>query len=345
MNKKLVYICNSLDRLKLLDKLNFKDRFNGELYIVSDDRYMTSYIDIKNFIDNEATNINLKESKQVLLKRDIFPVVLKDLDKKYQTIFTKLLFACTTLAHLYFTRSEEDLTFVVEDDCVLFKNPESIMTGLRCSRSFKYPPNVQQPIQNFFYLFGPGIFEKMGVKSGPTFMDEYKEKYGKILSQATTCWTYQPDFLQWFSKWLDLPQTIKNINYNINHNCKLWHRGFAGMSEEFMAAYLIYKDTDYFNDNEITTQARENKITNAKDIADGKVIGYHYTIINDEYVNELLPILVSKGYIEYLKCHKEYKYNKHSKFVYLDDQYKQGWTENIHLKIKQEEKETVKKLF
>lgn len=344
MNKKLVYICNSLDRLKLLDKLNFKDKFNGELYIVSDDRYMTSYIDIKNYIDNQAININLKESKQVLLKRDILPFVLKDLDKKYQMILSKLLFACTTLTHLYFTRKEDDLTFVVEDDCVLFKNPEPIMTGLRCSRSFKYPPNIQESIQNFFYLYGPEVFEKMGIKSGSTFMVEYKEKYGKILSQATTCWTYQPDFLYWICKWLDLPQTIRNINYNIAHNCKLWHKGFAGMSEEFMASYLIYRDTGYFDENEITTQGRDNKITNAKNIAEGKVTGYHYTIINDEYVNSLLPILVEKGLDEYNKCHKEYNYEKHSKFAYLDDSFKQGWAENNHLKVKKEESAT-KKLF
>ena len=105
MNKKLVIICNSLDRLKLYDKLSFNDNFNGEVYIVTDDRYRDTYKELQRFLEEEAQNTNLRKAKLKLFIRDMYPYIKEKVNPgQYEDALRNMLFTITATSPIYFCK-------------------------------------------------------------------------------------------------------------------------------------------------------------------------------------------------------------------------------------------------
>ena len=67
--KKLVFCSNSIPRMNFMDKYMFKDLFNGEVIIVTDDRVRNQKSDYLKAQQN-WTNENLKNAKILALKED-----------------------------------------------------------------------------------------------------------------------------------------------------------------------------------------------------------------------------------------------------------------------------------
>jgi len=61
MNKKIVIVCNSIDRLKLMDRYMFRDEFMGGIIILTDDRVYSQKNTLEKIILS-MSNINLKNA-------------------------------------------------------------------------------------------------------------------------------------------------------------------------------------------------------------------------------------------------------------------------------------------
>lgn len=337
-NKKLVIICNSLSRLKLYDKLSFRDEFNGEVFIVTDDRYTETYKELENFLVKEAVNINLRKAKLVLFMRDMYEYIRDKVEPgQYEDALRNMLFTITATSHIYFCRNVEDIAFIIEDDVVLFKNPINMMDGLTaCSvHNLPFSAELNEKLKIMFKLQGDDIIEKINMdENDPDFAVNLDKKYGKLIGQATTIWTYLPDFPKYMRDFLNLDFTVKNINYNRNHNCKLYHRGFTFMLERMVGCFLIAHGAKFFTEEQLTMQDRSKFIYNAKKIAEGKVGAYHYTIISDNYVNKWLPYLLENGYDKYKEATKGLEEtSREAKYAYMDTKLMTGW--NIKGKLKE----------
>lgn len=337
--KKLVIICNSLERLKLYDKLSFKDEFNGEVYIVTDDRYKETYKEIEKFIQEEANNINIKKAKVVLFIRDMYEYIKEQVQPgQYEDALRNMLFTITATSHIYFCRDEEDIALIIEDDVVLFKNPIDGMNGLKACSVYNLPfsAEMNEKLKEFLVMAGgPQVFNKIGMdENDPNFAVNLDKKFGKLIGQATTTWTYLPDFPRYLREYLHMPATVKNIEYNRKHNCKLYHRGFTFLLERLVGCFLIASNTGYYTEEELTMQDRTMGIYNAKNIAEGKIGAYHYTIIADNYVYQWLPYLLENGYDKYKEASKGLEEtSREAKYAYMDTSLMQGW--NVKGKLKE----------
>ena len=67
--KKLVFCSNSIPRMNFMDKYMFKDSFDGEIIIVTDDRVRNQKSDYLKAQQN-WTNENLKNARILALKED-----------------------------------------------------------------------------------------------------------------------------------------------------------------------------------------------------------------------------------------------------------------------------------
>ena len=338
MNKKLVICSISMDRLRLLDKLYFKDEFNGEVYIITDDRIQDNSKPIIDFLQNEATNINLKKAKLVYYARDMFPYIAEKVQPgEYEDTLKYMLFSITCCSSIYFCRTEEDLAFIVDDDCVLFKNPEYLMDGkLRVESVRTFPPGTgrDETVISYYKLLPPDVFDIIGIdENDPNFMEKLDKKFGKVVSQPTTVWTYLPDFPKFLHDYLYLPSTIKHTIQNRKKGCKLYQFGFTFLVERLVGAIQLYHKCEFYNDKDMCTQDRSPFIRKAKDISEGNVTGYHYIVISDKYVHKWLPFLMERGYEEYKKATKGLEETaKNHKYEYLDPNLMQGWAVTGNLK-------------
>ena len=337
MNKKLVIICNSLDRLKLYDKLSFNDNFNGEVYIVTDDRYRDTYKELQRFLEEEAQNTNLRKAKLKLFIRDMYPYIKEKVNPgQYEDALRNMLFTITATSPIYFCQSPEDISFIIEDDVVLFKNPEYLMTDLTACSVHNLPksPEMSEKLKEFFRFQGPDIFERIGMdENDPDFATNLDKKFGKLIGQATTIWTYLPDYPEYLRNYLYMPATIANIEYNRKHGCKLYHRGFTFLVERMVGCFLIGHNARFYTEDQLTMQDRTYGIYNAKNIAEGNVGAYHYTIISDSYVFKWLPYLIENGFEKYKEATKGLEEtSREAKYRYLDTKLMKGWNTKGKLK-------------
>lgn len=331
MNKKLVICCISMDRLRLLDKLYFKDEFNGEVYIITDDRVNDNSLPIIEFLKNEATNINLKKAKLIYYAKDMFPYIAEQVQPgEYEDALKYMVFSMTCCSSIYFCQSPNDLAFIVDDDVVLFKNPEYLMDGkfrVEAVRTFPPASGRNETITSYYKILPEDVFDIIGIdENDEDFMGKLDAKYGKVISQPTTIWPYLPDLPKFLHDFLYLPSTVKHTLQNRKKNCKLYQVGFTFLVERLMGAIQLYHKCTFYTESDMITQDRSAFIRKAREISEGKVTAYHYTVISDKYVQKWLPYLMENGYDAYKQATKGLEETaKNHKYEYLDPNLMQGW--------------------
>ena len=325
-NRNLVICSISLGRMKLIDKLYFKEEFPGNIYIIMDDRNPIRndiIAELENFIKNEATNPNLKKAIILHYKRDMLSYIQEKIAVRsdIKDVVEKMIFSIPMLSHIYFNRNENDLTFLLDDDIILFKNPIYLMDGkLRGAIMKPMPANVDPRYNDFLrWAYGSDeIFEKLGLD--PNAKDNnlvIDNTIGRIVSQPSTIWNYQPDFPKFIKTFLEDPITFKYIQRNRKKMGEFYNIGFTFVVERLLSCFLLAHDAEYYGDTFIT-QDREFFIKDYKKIYNGEVFGYHYIIINDQYVWKYLPLLMEQGPDAYKKLIKDIKGEaKGTKYSYL----------------------------
>lgn len=320
--RKLVFVSNSLDRMNIMDRYMFKDEFDGEVYIVTDDRIndqKQAYLQAQ----KSFNNINLKKATILGLKQDgLLDWCLSQLteiaeyDKKD---LAKFLFFIITFVRMYFVQNENDQMLQCEDDIIMFKNPNDWGWSLSCLKYGDIRASFLS-FKNQVWDFVHCILQDkhyMHIDNADDLYKQYINDHHKSYSsQAFYIHTYDPNLPHIFCKWIKSPNFQKALKLNRKENNKLFKKGFC-TSEKFMSAYFVSRDAKPITDAVI--QLGKSKISNCRSVYERKPLLYHYTVINDHHIMDLLPILMEQGPKAYSQALKTYKLPvMDRKFVYMD---------------------------
>jgi hypothetical protein len=240
-----------------------------------------------------------------------------------------MLFSLTCVSSIYFASNPDDAALILDDDVIMFKNPEPLMNdGLKAVSLYNLPREGRREIIiQYFKLLGDDVFDTIGIQeSDPQFLTTLDDKYGKLVPCPTTCWDYQPDFPEFIRKYLYLEHTQKHAARNIARGAKLYQAGFTFLTERLLGCYFVYKKFKRYDDIDFITQDRSKQLFKPKDLIGGKVYGYHYMIIADSYVQKYLPILVEQGYDAYKEAVRgKDDESRTRKYAYYNEKEMQGW--------------------
>lgn len=339
-----------------MDDYNFQDEFNGELYVVTDDRNLKLKQD---FLEAQKAfkNINLKKAnilgfvedgiQDYIFNQIAFPI---DSDKEH---FGKILFLLTMIMRVYFVRNADDTALITEDDVLWFKNPESLMEAGRSAvhhnirHCSQVSDNPNQSTIEEVNEFNRDIVQNKEIDESLDYIEYYRaytEKHPRSwLSQAHVICTYDEDFIPFLNRFVRSRYFKESVATCVKKGQKLYHAGFSIKLERLNSNYLNKQSPIDITD-EVVVQSNSKSIDSPERIQKKDCYAYHYTIIPDEHIFKFLPTLLEFGVSAYKNAIKGWERTESDrKFQYLPDEVLEGWNQNKYLK--REEKSAVRNFF
>ena len=321
--KKLVFCSNSIQRMNFMDNYMFTDSFDGEIYIVTDDRIKNQKNDYLNQ-QKAWKNPNLKKAKILALCEDgLYDYCMNQLDlsKINKEYLGKLIFFIGGYLKLYFVRSSEDSMMLSEDDIVLFKNPDILdWNKLQALRYVDLRASMLGDKKGVFNYFRTIQDEKYSKFPDPeSCYKQYIEDGNKTAfsSLALYIYTYDEKLPDIIKRHVESSNFQKAVLKNSRLGNKLFKQGVSTSEEKFWSLYYTSrgcKDIDG-----CIIQQGKNEISRPKKFLKANVFAYHYTVVQDKLVFDLFPVLIEKGFDEYQKQLKKFEVNDlEGKFVYMN---------------------------
>lgn len=321
--KKLVFCSNSIQRMNFMDNYMFTDSFDGEIYIVTDDRIKNQKNDYLNQ-QKAWKNPNLKKAKILALCEDgLYDYCMNQLDlsKINKEYLGKLIFFIGGYLKLYFVRSSEDSMMLSEDDIVLFKNPDILdWNKLQALRYVDLRASMLGDKKGVFNYFRTIQDEKYSKFPDPeSCYKQYIEDGNKTAfsSLALYIYTYDEKLPDIIKRHVESSNFQKAVLKNSRLGNKLFKQGVSTSEEKFWSLYYTSrgcKDIDG-----CIIQQGKNEIFRAKKFLTDDIFAYHYTVIQDKHVFELFPVLKNEGYEKYREKLENFKIDElEGKFVYMD---------------------------
>jgi len=190
------------------------------------------------------------------------------------------------------------------------------------------------------------IVQSLGIKGKDKYESHrlYLEKIPRaIAAHACVLWVFDEDYVKFISKIIHSSKMS-----NLFEKCKkkgqiIYKDGFSATYERLCSIYLIYKDIDIL-ENFNLVQHNSDIISKYKNIRE--FYNYHYTVIPDDHIFKLLPILLDEGPDSYKLALRDYKNEPLEKFAYIPHSVQRGWNANSALirKIKANDRKTLNKL-
>ena len=321
--KKLVFCSNSIPRMNFMDKYMFKDSFDGEVIIVTDDRVRNQKSDYLKAQQNWKNN-NLRNAKMLALKEDglydycLSQLNLSPINKEY---LGKLIFFIGGYLKLYFVRSPKDSMMLCEDDIVLFENPEKLnwneLQSLRYSDIRASLVGDKSGVYNHFKIIQDKKYSKFSNKE--SCYNQYIEDGNRtsFSSLALYIYTYDENLPEIIKRHVESQNFQRAVLKNAREGNKLFKAGVSTSEEKFWSCYYISRDCKKI-ENCIIQQGK-NEISRPKKFLKANVFAYHYTVIQDKLVFDLFPVLMENGFDEYQKQLKKFEVNDlEGKFVYMN---------------------------